>query len=451
MKPRLLIVTPSAYVLGGLATWLDYLDPGRRRLGWDVTIGLVEGPRWHRPERYVAEHPHEHWIPIPCRTGTPEGRCRALCRAIRRVQPDVVLSVNIPDLFPAVARIRANGRLPVRAVMSVHGIQGDLYDDIRAYREVLDGVVCTNKLACGLAEQLGRYPADRIHYASYGTALGEPRQSVRRDRLVIAHVGRYEQDQKRVLDIPPILAALDERNVPFEFWLAGSGPDEEMLRRELAPWLASGRVRFLGRLAPDALVEQVYCRADVFLLPSLWETGPIVIWEAMAHGMAVVCSRYIGSGKEGALRHEENSLLFPVGHTDEAASQIARLWHEPDLLVAITTGGRRLVADRYSLEASVGHWNTVLQRVLCSPPLPPTAVPVRATSSRLDRWLRPWAGELVRRLLGRTPPNGDAGSEWPHSYGATRIDDSEFWRIAMEHDFDDSALTDFGSAVGVAD
>ena len=56
MRPRLLLLAPSAYTLGGLATWLDYLDPGLSEHGWEVTLGLVGGPRHHRPEQYVAAH-----------------------------------------------------------------------------------------------------------------------------------------------------------------------------------------------------------------------------------------------------------------------------------------------------------------------------------------------------------------------------------------------------------
>ena len=434
-RASVLIVAPSAYTLGGLATWLDYIEPGLRRRGWDVTVGLVEGPEDHRPQRYVAEHPHQQWVAIPCRTGTPEGRCRAICKAIRHVRPDLVMSVNIPDVYAAVARLRHRGDA-IKMAMSLHGIQADLYDDIRSSNTLLDGVICTNRLACRLAERLGQIPSDRVHYAPCGTELVESiDRPVVKQRLAIAYVGRFEQEQKRILDIPPVLRALDHRSVPFELLIAGAGPDEERLRVELATWVATGAVEFLGRLKPESLADQVYRRADVFLLTSPCETGPIVVWEALAHGMAVVSSEYVGSGAEGTLRHEQNSLLFPVGDVEAAAEQLSRLWDQPHLRCEVGRNGHTVVSERYSIDASVDAWDDGMRRVLKAPRRENRALPsTPAACGRLDRWFGVGVGETVRQLLGATCPDSGPGGEWPHSYGSTRDDDPKFWRVAKEED-----------------
>jgi len=50
-RGSLLFVAPSAYPLGGLATWLDYLVPGLRDKGWKVTIGLTAG-QFHNVDAY---------------------------------------------------------------------------------------------------------------------------------------------------------------------------------------------------------------------------------------------------------------------------------------------------------------------------------------------------------------------------------------------------------------
>ena len=88
---RLLFVAGSAHALGGLASWLDYLLPGLAARGWDPVLGLVEGPRHHRPERMIEAHPHERWIRIPCPTGTPEGRRRAIAQRHQRILCDWML------------------------------------------------------------------------------------------------------------------------------------------------------------------------------------------------------------------------------------------------------------------------------------------------------------------------------------------------------------------------
>src|SRR5215472_1015901 len=98
---HILIIAPSAYPLGGVATWIDYIIPGLRRRGWCVTLGLTEGAL-HDVDAYLAAHPMQDVVRIRNRTGTREGRVRSLCAAIMVVQPDIVASVNIADVYSAV-------------------------------------------------------------------------------------------------------------------------------------------------------------------------------------------------------------------------------------------------------------------------------------------------------------------------------------------------------------
>ena len=69
-------------------------------------------------------------------------------------------------------------------------------------------------------------------------------------------------------------------------------------------------VTFLGRLSPTEMRDKLYARANTLLMPSFWETGPIVNWEAMAAGVVVVSSRYVGSGLEGSLQHGKTPCFF---------------------------------------------------------------------------------------------------------------------------------------------
>jgi glycosyltransferase involved in cell wall biosynthesis len=280
-------------------------------------------------------------------------------------------------------------------------------------------------------------PPERIHYAPCGVSV--PPVSVRSPeghRLTVAYVGRLEEEHKRISDIPRILARLDDRHVPWSLVIAGDGPDEAALRRDLASSDADGTVVFLGRLSPNELQRTVYARVDAVLVKSRSESGPIVIWEALSAGVAVVSSRYFGSGLEGALQDDWNSLLYPIGDADAAAGQLARIWREPQVRDRLMENGRRLAVERYSIGESVAAWETAFRHVLSTKPLPAAGRDLTQASrlSRLDRYLGPRYGELVRRLLRRTCPPGDAGGEWPHAYGKTPIDSPAFWETARRLD-----------------
>ena len=166
----------------------------------------------------------------------------------------------------------------------------------------------------------------------------------------------------------------------------GAGPEESGLRRDMP----DGRTTFLGPVAGGELSALLYERIDALIVPSAWETGPLVAWEAMAAGVPVVASRYLGSGLEEALRNEENALLFDPGDVEAAARQLARLAREPGLADQLAAGGKELLRQRYSRVRSIEAWERAIEAILTLRPLPPAARPrVPPATGRLERWAGP--------------------------------------------------------------
>lgn len=426
-----MLVAPSAYPLGGVAVWLDYLAARLQAHGWEPLVGLVGG-QWHDVGRYRAAYPGLPVVAIENPTGSAEGRIRALVRILDQVRPEVAIGVNIADLYPASQRLRARG-VYVRTVLALHGIAADLFDDVQREAEVLDAVIATNRLACRLCVEHAGMPAERVLYAPYGVdvdGLGALPRPPSGEALRIAWVGRLEQDQKRVDSIPPILTHLDSLGVEYVLRIAGDGPDREPLLKTIRSWVEAGRVEYLGGLPADRIGPEVYAKADALLVTSSWETGPIVVWEAMAAGVAVVSSRYVGSGLEGALRHDKNCLMFTVGDSQGAAEQLARL-RDAGLREAVVRGGRCLVTERYSIDRSVGAWARCLDAILKLPPRQGRGQVVRPQpAGRLDSLLGVGLGESARRALGIRFSHAEPGGEWPHSRSRRREDDEQFWKVA---------------------
>ncbi|MEI6863729.1 MAG: glycosyltransferase family 4 protein, partial [Candidatus Omnitrophota bacterium] len=284
----ILFIAPSAYIYGGLATWLDYLVPDLEDSGWDVTVGLVSG-KYHDTGAYLSQHPFQKPIAIENSSGSREGRIRSICRAVRKVSPQLVVGVNITDTYAAVERLRLKKISDCKVAMTLHGFSPKLYDDMIRYSQLLDGVLCTNKLGCALAGQAGGIEKSRLHYAPYGVSIPEARpKSLDGKTLKIVYVGRLgENFQKRVTDIPGIVDFLDRANLNYELKIVGSGEEEALLREKMRVQISEKRVSFTGALFGDAL-SKIYDWANVILLTSFWETGPIVLWEAMARKVAVV-------------------------------------------------------------------------------------------------------------------------------------------------------------------
>lgn len=96
-------------------------------------------------------------------------------------------------------------------------------------------------------------------------------------------VGRLER-MKGVHDLLPLFSGAGE----VDLLIAGDGTESEALRRAAA---SSPRVRFLGRVTPDALAAY-YRGAVALVVPSLgFETFGVVLLEAFQHGTPVIARR----------------------------------------------------------------------------------------------------------------------------------------------------------------
>ncbi len=428
MNLQVLLIAPSAYPLGGVAVWLDYLVPGLVRHSWQVTVGLVGG-RHHDVDTYRAAYPGLPVIEIDNPSGSAEGRIRAIEEVLLNLRPDLVVSVNIVDVYAAARRVRRRGQA-IKTVMSLHGIAADLLADLRREAALgLDAVIATNRLACKLCEEQAGMPAERVFYAPYGVeaeVLGALPRSPRAGPLRVVWVGRLEQDQKRVHDLPAILAGLDGLGTDYRLRIVGDGPERGAVAAALALWLQSGRVELTGALPAAELGARVYAQADVLLITSSWETGPIVAWEAMAAGVAVVTSRYVGCGLEGALHHGQNCLMFPVGDAAQAARQLGALATNDSLRERMVAAGQALVVGRYAVPRSVAGWAACLQAVMQLPVQSlPAVEPKLPVSGRLDRLLGPGHAETVRSAIGRQYQHAEPGGEWPHT-AAISTDERQF-------------------------
>ena len=412
---KIVFVAPSAYLLGGVQDWLYMLTLGLRERGHHVTVA-VPNNKFHRLDRFNAHFEGIRAIPFFNRTGTPEGRIRGLCSCIIVNQADIIVGVNIGDIYEAFWRVK--GRLKrSRLVMTVHAIEANYFSDIKDYSGVIDAVVTTNRLTELMVSKLAIVSSSRIFYAPYGIHRVEGLREIdSKACLKLAWVGRIENAQKRVYDVRSILVELDKLGVKYRLSIAGEGEIMDDLKRDLEFWIKKGKVEFYGFLKKEDM-HLFYCKHNVLLITSKWETGPIVAWEAMSCGLAVVSSRYVGSKAEKALIHNETALLYPLGGAKEAALQIKRLTN-PLVYRQIASNGRRMVNSRYSAEVSLTAWEGAFQRIRDLPDregLPMTIKRRTQANGRLELLLGSYLSEKVRLFLPPSVSATNPGSEWPHS------------------------------------
>ena len=90
---------------------------------------------------------------------------------------------------------------------------------------------------------------------------------------------------------------------------------------------------WLGPLSRQELYADVYPISDVFLYPTRFDCAPLVVVEALAHGVPVVAPRSFGIP---TLVHDGSTgLLVGPGRTDLLVEAVTALFRDPGRLRAL--------------------------------------------------------------------------------------------------------------------
>jgi glycosyltransferase involved in cell wall biosynthesis len=134
-------------------------------------------------------------------------------------------------------------------------------------------------------------------------------------------------------------------NAAISVVLAGGGDIEEYRLQAQALGLADW-VEFTGWL-DRAQVAQQMARADVLVLPSYDEGLPLVILEAMAQGVAVVCTPVGEIGQ--VIADGQQALFVTAGDVPALAHQLQQVLGDETLRNRLEQAGRALYAQRFSM------------------------------------------------------------------------------------------------------
>jgi glycosyltransferase involved in cell wall biosynthesis len=127
-----------------------------------------------------------------------------------------------------------------------------------------------------------------------------------------------------------------------ELVIAGEGPDRAPLETRAHELGLDGRVRFLGPLARERVVE-LFRAADATILSSSWENFPHTVVEALAVGTPVLAMEAGGVGE--VVRDGVNGLLVPAGDTVALGDAVRRYFGDVELRERLRAAAASSVAE----------------------------------------------------------------------------------------------------------
>jgi glycosyltransferase involved in cell wall biosynthesis len=145
--------------------------------------------------------------------------------------------------------------------------------------------------------------------------------------------------------------------------IVGDGPERSRLEAQVKQQNLDG-VTFCGRLTREETIAMVK-GARFQITPSLWYEGfPMVIVEAFACGVPVLCSR-LGSMQE-IVGDGATGLHFTAGDAEDLAQKIEWAWAHPDEVAAMGRAARRKFEKEYTAERNYSLLMQIYERTVAA-------------------------------------------------------------------------------------
>ena len=154
--------------------------------------------------------------------------------------------------------------------------------------------------------------------------------------------------EKGPLILLEALGMLAARGVELEATFAGAPSDAlEPFGARVRQLGLADRVRYIGPVVGDAKVA-LFRDHDIFALPTSRDAFPLVVLEAMQHGLPVVSTR-VGAIPE-IVREGTDGFLVPAGEVSALAERLHQLIVDAPLRASIGQHARARYLERYTLD-----------------------------------------------------------------------------------------------------
>ena len=412
---KILFLSKSWPVIGGVETWLRDMTVGLRKRGLEVEVWVAGGGERQSGREYIAAYPEIRAKIITPRNLFPSYKWRAIKHVLECSKPDVVIPVMLADALYQSAYLKE--RLGFRLLYPVHEHGRGPIADIINYGSIMDSVLCVDLITYDTARAVS--PASRVLHVPCGVSWpcsSEPVVRAPDGVPVIGFCGRLEEEAKRATDIVDFYQELAYTKKRFKLLIAGEGFAQRKIESKLA-FNKLVEVTFLGRLSTDQIEREFYNKIDYLLITSECETGPLVAFEAMARNRLVVTSDFSGRAYNRELEDKKNCLVYPVGNMQEATRCILHLESDPCLRESLRKKGYAHFVRARTPDLMFDSWVNEISRSLESAPhcaknkLRP---PLAENGSLAGLGLSQTAADSIRTVLGKTVNTTYASEEWPY-------------------------------------
>ena len=281
---------------------------------------------------------------------------RRVRESLRVFEPDVVHAHEPLSPSTSMLAVLAGGGPVVATFHAFHERSRLLSLAAPALRSVagrIDAVVAVSQAAADFLAPVVLAPVEIIpngvEVERFARSASTPSRGASSGRVVL-WVNRLDP-QKGFSVALRAFELLADRVPDLGLVVAGNGRDRDLVERLPVP--VRSRVTMLGSV-PNVELPSHLAAADVFIAAATGhESFGIVLVEAMAAGVPVVCSDI--AGYREVVRGDVDGLVVPPNDPAALADAVARVLDDPDLAASLSTAGRE--------RALAFSWDTVVPRI----------------------------------------------------------------------------------------
>lgn len=154
---------------------------------------------------------------------------------------------------------------------------------------------------------------------------------------VFLFVGRIDY-MKNIDFIARALRLYKDRGGKFKMLYVGEGRDEARIKQLVSELCLEEDVIFTGRLASSSDLEKIYCRAKLFLFPSLYDANSLVQIEAACQGTPTVFLE--GARTASSVTPDVNGFVSGASES-QFVEKIEKIMADPAYYETVAKGAKR--------------------------------------------------------------------------------------------------------------
>jgi glycosyltransferase involved in cell wall biosynthesis len=196
--------------------------------------------------------------------------------------------------------------------------------------------------------------------ATYQAGAVREKLDIADDSFIITMIGRLKAEKRFDRFIKIVAASSRYIEKPLVGLIIGDGAERKSLEELAYKYSQDVTIRFLGYQSD---IYQYLSITDVFLFPSEHpEVLPMVIIEALAAGVFVICSNI--SGNRDIINHGSEGYLVD-GSDDEYVRYLSEVLHDRELAHKISRNGQMKVQKKFDKKIVVQNIISLYEQLVC--------------------------------------------------------------------------------------